>query len=192
MTFLQQIRTRKDTTNEYATCEDLCKVFSENLNGFYQLALLLTGDPEKAEQCFVAGLDDAAKSNNVFKDWARSWAKRVIIKNAIVALRPTPGAAYSPIPVPQKNSALGELLALAEFDRFVFVMSVLEGYSGQECALLLGCSLQDVRTARVRALEQLASSPEVLTEREPGRMNAESLAEEKSQEISGHHATLVA
>jgi hypothetical protein len=37
------------------------------------------------------------------------------------------------------------LLQLADFDRFVFVMSVLEHYSEHDCALLLGCSVRDIR-----------------------------------------------
>jgi len=40
------------------------------------------------------------------------------------------------------------LVALADFERFVFVMSVLEGYSDQDCSVLLGCSEQDVRETR--------------------------------------------
>jgi hypothetical protein len=149
--------------------------------------LVLTRDHEKAEQCFVAGLDDAAaKGNNIFKDWARSWAKRAIIKNAIRALQPHPGAAYSPMFVgPKEQSAMDNLMAVGDFERFVFVMSVLECHSDHECAVLLGCSLQDVRTARIRAFEQLASS-QVLTGREPDHTpvttNATSVAESKPQQ----------
>ena len=44
------------------------------------------------------------------------------------------------------------------FERFVFVMSVLEGHSEQECAILLGCSRRDVTIARVLALARLANT----------------------------------
>jgi DNA-directed RNA polymerase specialized sigma24 family protein len=40
--------------------------------------------------------------------------------------------------------------------RFVFVMSILEGYSEQECAFLLGRTPRDVVEARMRALWQLS------------------------------------
>ena len=50
------------------------------------------------------------------------------------------------------------MLALEPFERFVFVMSVLERYSDKECALLLGCLALDVRQARANGLEKLANS----------------------------------
>src|SRR4029077_4129004 len=50
------------------------------------------------------------------------------------------------------------VLRLADFDRFVFVMSVLEHYSEQDCALLPGCSARDIREGRTRALNELADS----------------------------------
>lgn len=164
MICLEQTHAGNHTSSEYASREDICGVFTENLNNLYQLSLVLTGDPEKAEQCFVAGLDDAVEANNVFKECAHSWAKRAIIENAIHALQPHPGDSKSSIPpAPQQGSVMDSLLALEDFERLVFVMSVLERYSEKECSVLLGCSLQDIRTARLRALEQLASSPEVLT-----------------------------
>lgn len=186
MNYPQQIPAGRHEANEYATREDFCRIFTENLNSFYQLSLVLTRDHEKAEQCSVAGLDDAIKANNVFKEWAGSWAKRAIIKNAIRALQPHPDAANPSIPVASKEqSAMDKLLALGDFERFVFVMSVLERYPEHDCALLLGCSLQDVRTARIRALEQLASS-EALAGREPDRApvttNATSVAEAKPRQ----------
>ena len=58
------------------------------MNRLYLLSYLLTGDREKAEQCFVSGLEDAVGSNPVFKEWARSWARRVIIQNAVRLINP--------------------------------------------------------------------------------------------------------
>ncbi len=43
-----------------------------------------------------------------------------------------------------------------DFEPFVFVMSVLEIYSDQDCSVLLGCSRQDVGETRMRALLHLA------------------------------------
>jgi DNA-directed RNA polymerase specialized sigma24 family protein len=51
-------------------------------------------------------------------------------------------------------------LRLADFDRFVFVMSVLEHYSEHDCALLLGCPPREIREGRTRALKELANSPQ--------------------------------
>jgi hypothetical protein len=67
---------------------------------------------------------------------------------------------------PKEQSGIDNLLALGDFERFVFVMSILERYSEHECTVLFGCSAQDVRTARIRAVQQLSSPREVLIERE--------------------------
>ena len=164
---------RRSEPNPYATREDFIKVFHENMNGLYQLSFLLTGNHGKAEKCFVAGIENCVKENSVFREWARSWAKRTIIQNAIHELGPRPSHSTSspsagvPSYTQQLNGS-GEqfeadaVLGLGDFERFVFVMSVLERYSQHDCALLLGCSISEVREARVRALEDLAGARQVV------------------------------
>jgi hypothetical protein len=70
--------------------QDFCRIVAEDLTALYLLSLVLTADSEKAEQCFVAGLEDSIHGNLVFKEWARSWSKRTIIKNAIRLMSPAP------------------------------------------------------------------------------------------------------
>ena len=162
------IPVREKEASPYANSEDFGRIFLEDMNGLYHLSFLLTGDQEKAEKCFVSGVEDSVSENHVFKEWARSWAKRTIVQNAIRELRPHrshSGSYLSPsVPSnnPQSNGPehfeVAAVLALGDFERFVFVMSVLEHYSQHECALLLGCSISDVRAARVRALEELATT----------------------------------
>ena len=72
----------------YATAADFQQIFTEDVNSFYLLSLLLTGDPEKAEECFVEGIGESTKENRVFKEWARSWARRTIIQSAIRLIGP--------------------------------------------------------------------------------------------------------
>jgi hypothetical protein len=88
MTSSEKTRVRKQPANDYAKIEDFCRAFAEGMNELYYLSFLLTADPHKAEQCFVAGLEDSLSSNRVFKEWARSWAKRTIIQNAIRVVVP--------------------------------------------------------------------------------------------------------
>jgi len=164
MTFLSK-KELGQQANAYATGEDFCSVFIENLNELYQLSFLLTADHHKAEQCFVTGLEDSARENHVFKEWARSWAKRVIIQNAIRQLKPRPLAtSFSLAPPPDvvplasdqgRHFEVDQVLALEDFERFVFVMSVLERYSEHECSLFLNCSLHEIRDARARAIADL-------------------------------------
>lgn len=127
-----------------------------------QLSFLLTGDQKKAEKCFVSGIDDCVNESRVFREWARFWAKRTIIQNAIRELRPRPSQSSSSpsasVPSHNQSNVSAEhfeaeaVLKLGDFERFVFIISVLEHYSQHDCALLLGCSISDIRQARVRAL----------------------------------------
>jgi DNA-directed RNA polymerase specialized sigma24 family protein len=165
---IASIRTQENRVNPYATQDDFCRVFSENVSELYQLAFLLTGDHEKAERCYVAGLEDCVKGSRVFKEWARSWAKRIIVENAIRELKPRPGHSRSSssagvFPGGLSNSLSAHfdvqaVLALADFNRFVFVMSVLEHFPDRDCSLLLACSVSELREARLRSLEELAGS----------------------------------
>jgi len=51
------------------------------------------------------------------------------------------------------------VLRLADFERFVFIMSDLEHYSEHDCALLLGCSVKEIREGRTRALKEQEDLP---------------------------------
>ncbi len=170
MTFLKRKRVANSETNKYAGAEDFRQVFSDDRDVLHRLALLLTGDHERAEQCFVAGIEDSVNSNRVFKEWARTWAKRTVLQNAIKALKPSPrrhamsalpepvGESVSMPSVPDRDPAISSVLVLQDFERFVFVITVLEGRSEHECALLLDSSLRNVRNARIRATEHIATA----------------------------------
>jgi hypothetical protein len=54
--------------------------------------------------------------------------------------------------------AIGSIPALRDFERFVFVISVLEKYPDHDCSILLGCAGQDIAETRIRALLHLAES----------------------------------
>jgi hypothetical protein len=152
----------------YASSDDFRRLFDEDMKSLYMLSLLLTADHEKAERCFVSGLEDAVEGNPVFKEWARSWARRVIIVNAARAINPRPmgeNGRSNSAPVsgngktpPVEQVEIATVLALEPFQRFVYVMTVLERYSDQDCSLLLGCARRDVVAARARAFEQIGSA----------------------------------
>jgi hypothetical protein len=160
----------------YATRDDFLKILNEDLNGLYLLSFLLTGDHQKGERCFVAGIEDCARENRVFMEWAGAWAKRVIVKNAIRELKPRRSHSNSSaLPTvfshnqqssgPIGHFALEPVLRLPDFERFAFVLCVLEHYREHECAVLLGCSASEVREARTRAIEELASMGQVASSR---------------------------
>jgi hypothetical protein len=166
-------------SNEYATRSDFCRIYVEQMNGLYLLSVLLTADLQKAEQCFLAGFEESVSNNAVFKERAYLWARRSIILRAIQLLGPRPTdenqsneARLSPpiekVPAEvQAHPNLVGIVRLNSFERFVFIMSVLEMYSHQECSLLLGCFRRDVINARTAAIRSLAST--ITTETQPER-----------------------
>jgi DNA-directed RNA polymerase specialized sigma24 family protein len=156
--------------SQYATSDDFQQIFDQDMSGLYLLSFLLTADREKAEQCFVSGLEDAVQGNPVFKEWARSWARREIIRNAVRVINPRPangGSHHSSAAVssngttPQQPFEIAAVLRLEPFERFVYVMTVLEHYSDQDSAVLLGCARRDVLIARTRALQQIGTASEL-------------------------------
>ena len=166
MNLLCPNRSKPAIADDYATSDDFRKLFTEDMDALHLLAYLLTGNHEKAEQSFVTGLEDCVDNNFVFKEWARSWAQRTIVQSAIRMMAPRPTHAprargfadrYAKLQSTLgKHPAIATVLALGDFERFVFVLSVLERYSDQDCAILLNCSRHDVRAARIRALQQIS------------------------------------
>lgn len=163
-------KNKQDTherATEYASCRDFQQIFTEDMMELHRLAFLLTADQAKAEQCFVAGLEESIHGNPVFRQWARAWSKRAIIQNAIKTVMPVPPqrralkemeVCSSPNESGRENIA-ANVAVWTPFERFVFVMAVLEGYSLRECAALLACSTQDVIAAKSLALQRLAEQP---------------------------------
>jgi DNA-directed RNA polymerase specialized sigma24 family protein len=160
----RQIANQKPTP--YATGADFCRIFREDMNRLYLLSFLLTGDESMAEKCFVRGLEDAGTSNPVFREWARSWARRTIIQKAIEMIQPRPAndppaEAREPGYVGAEWPEIAAVVGLPTFERFAFVMSVLERISDQECSLLLDCSRSEVSAARIAALQRIGQSAEL-------------------------------
>jgi DNA-directed RNA polymerase specialized sigma24 family protein len=164
----------------YASSGDFHRIFNEEKDNLYQLSFLLTADQEKARQCFVSGFEDAVKGNSVFKEWARSWARRAIIQNAVRVINPRrspiDNEKYEEYAPPSFNGSgetlaveraeIADVLDLRPFERFVFVMLILEHYSEHECSILLGCPRRDVIAARARGLQQLRTAMELHPERQ--------------------------
>lgn len=170
MTWVTKSYTLREEAQQNERGEYVSKTVAENLNGLYQLSLLLTGNHEKAQRCVVAGIEEFVRGNRAFNQWAHSWAKRIVIENAIRELKPHPRLAHSKsgetvFPYaghlstpPGGHFELEAILALDPFDRVVFVISVLEHYSEHACARFLECSVSEIREARTHALDELISS----------------------------------
>jgi hypothetical protein len=160
--FQTQKREIANLRANYATPADFCKVLESDMKSLYLLAFLLTANHKHAEQCFMSTVDAAFKEQAVFKQWARSWGKRSLIKNAIQIVSPASGRStgkrdlWSVEPHEMAgNDEIDAVTRLAPLERFIFVMSILERYSAWECSLLLGCDMKKVVQVRMRALPGL-------------------------------------
>jgi DNA-directed RNA polymerase specialized sigma24 family protein len=167
---LQHTKVTKDKeAGAYATADDLRKLFAEQMDNLHLLAFLLTGDNEKAQECIVDSILECGNGNQVFRRWARAWVRRTIVTNAIRIVAPRPnrnsqGSAplrsevdFETQTQHETDPAILRLLRLHDFERFVIVMSVFEGYSAKDCSVLLGCAEQDIRETRERALENISA-----------------------------------
>ena len=116
----------KQETSTYPMATDFCRIFEQNMSGLYRLAFLLTANQHMAEGCFARGLEDAARSNRVFKEWAHSWARRAVIQNAIqmIVPRPTEGSTSSSTSdvsighALAKSAEIAAIVELPAFERF--------------------------------------------------------------------------
>src|SRR5271165_5678603 len=154
---MQDVENSFPAGTAYATRADVCRTFKQDMKSLYLLSLLLTAGQHSAEQCFESSLGDCLDMRPVFREWTDSWTRRIVLQNAIRMLKPAMNnadkASQSQLssPTSELNPALRAVLRLNTFERFVFVMSVLEGYSDRECSLLLRSSKRDVVAAKAKA-----------------------------------------
>jgi hypothetical protein len=163
------MRKRQPSDRQHLT--SFCQVFNDELARLFSLALLLTADPVKAERCFISSLNDCACFPPLEKERVLFWSKRFIMHNAI---RPIGGAFEDKkmstikgnVESTKPPALLSALAQLPRFERFVFVMSILEGLEDDEiCSFLkfegledeeicsfLKCGSGDIAAARERAL----------------------------------------
>jgi hypothetical protein len=147
---------------DHANHGDFCQVFEKDMKCLYLLAFLLTANHKESEQCFVSTVDEAFKERVVFKEWAQSWVRRRLIKNAILIVSPASarngqkrdlwGSGQQET---QRECEIDTVTKLDPLERFVFVMSIVERHSNQDCALLLACSMNEVAQVRMKALRRL-------------------------------------
>jgi hypothetical protein len=160
----------RDCESLYATIEDFREIFIHEMSGLYLLSYLLTAKHIEAEACFSDGFGECIVSPRVLRDSARSWARRTLIRSAIRIINPRVssysrvsdgGHSRADLTIPwniRSDAFLASVLALRDFERFVFVISVLERDLDQNCASLLGASKRRVQDSRVRALMQIAET----------------------------------
>ncbi len=164
---LAQVPLVEDRVRPYAAAAaDCLKTFDQQMDSLYLLALLLTGDTDKGKECFAGGLGEIG-SHGLSKEDPCSWAREAIVRYAVQMIRPIPEkgagkyfASAAPV-ISGTSNPFAVVVSLSEFERFVFVLSVLEGLSDEECQSLLRCSLQELLRARKIALKLFAADSTV-------------------------------
>jgi hypothetical protein len=167
---LQPMHFVEERATPYPTVADFLRAFNEEMHGLYLLSFLLTADHDKAEQCLVSAMGECVEGIGVFTDGAHSLTRAAVLKHAIQMIKPAPEHTdYLSFTSLKRSAAAAEtnpfaaILLLDVFERFVFVMSILEEQSDEECATLLRCSRRDVMMARLLALKCQART-DALTE----------------------------
>jgi hypothetical protein len=168
---LQPIQFVEERATLYATVADFLRAFNEEMHSLYLLSFLLTADHDKAEQCLVSTMGESVDGIEFLMEGACPGTRVAILKHAIQIIKPAPER-VDHVPFitlkrlhtqPGNNPCVAVLL-LDDFERFVFVMSILEEKSDEECAILLGCSRRDVMMARLLALKRQPSTDALFEE----------------------------
>jgi hypothetical protein len=162
---LQPIHFVEERATRYPTVADFLRTFNEEMHSLYLLSFLLTADHDKAEQCLVSAMGECVEGICVFTEGPCSWTRAAVLKHSIQMIKPAPEhidrvsfITLKKSATPPGNNPFAAILLLDAFERFVFVMSILEDRSDEECAILLRCSRRDVMMARLLALKRQASS----------------------------------
>lgn len=153
-----------DMLRDWESTADYTEVFIHQTNCLFLLSLLVTADHGIAETCFSRALDEYVEGRDGFLVWARDDGRRAVLRQAIQIVRPMPNRSYSwsitRAPhslLPTARHPFAAITSLSAFERFVFVMSEIEGFSDAECAGLLDCNLQDVAVGRELAPRIIAT-----------------------------------
>jgi hypothetical protein len=118
----------------------------------YLLSFLLIADKVLADQCFSGAMEDYVDGPGaVASDWARGPGRTCVVRRAVQLIRPQPKSTHSwshvdgfrPL-LSAVHQPFSAITSLGSFERFVFVLFVLEGYSAEECASLLECDTAEV------------------------------------------------
>jgi hypothetical protein len=153
-----------DPLQEYAADSDYAETFIDQMNCLYLLSFLLTADMQIAERCFSKALDEYVESRGGWLEWAKQDGRRAVLRHAIQIISPAPKQAYdwsfygnARHLVSAAHEPFAAITSLSAFERFVFVMSVFEGLSQEECAALLSWSIEDVAIGRELAGKIIAA-----------------------------------
>jgi hypothetical protein len=155
----------------FATFEDFGQLFAKEMTTLFCLAMDLTADADRAETPLILAMRDCFQKNNLAKHRVHTWARRMVIRNAIRLVLGIEneilceaGLDFPLQPSEFPADALRNSVAIRNLpdpDRLAFVICVVERYSILDCALLLRKAPQEVHDAIVRATNQVVPIEEL-------------------------------
>jgi DNA-directed RNA polymerase specialized sigma24 family protein len=164
----------KPNINDRCSQQDYRDLFSTAAEELRWLCYTLTGDESMSEKAMDAAMEQSLKdANRVFREWMLSWARRLIIRFCIGAVRPaatltqrahwpaqgesTPvdGEDVAAILEPTSDRLQRKLLQLDPLPRFVFALRAIEEYSRRDTALLLEIDDRTCESVYCQAVQAL-------------------------------------
>jgi len=139
----------------------------------YWLAFLLTAHREPSLDAAIEALDFQDDANQFFSTWMLAWSRRVFIAKALAGIRDelarsarrTASKRAERVALPPRNWSLNRdttkvqlesaLLAIDVFPRCALLLSVFEGMSLDDVAILLDGERDLVRKAQMIGLREL-------------------------------------
>ena len=172
--------------HQYATADDIRRVFGDYHNALHWLAFFLIGDDKLAEACIVDACTIAHTQTPIFHEWLINWAARATLRCALqgqqthIAELATQYEKGEPLHV-ERPPLLAKYFRLlisnseqiyARMDvlcRFVLVMRGIAKDSCDEVATQLGVSPRAVERAYCVAFDTIQLFRTSAASKEPGR-----------------------
>jgi len=166
MTALEQVSCEFESSWSVAPqAVGVADVWLDDVAKLYLLSFFLTGDKVLAERCFADAMDDfVGNTGDAAAEWARETGRIAVIRRAVRVIRPLSKSVYSwshvlgcrPLLAPV-HQPFSSITSFGAFERFVFVLFALEGYSVEECAELLECQPGDIECGEELATRLLST-----------------------------------
>jgi DNA-directed RNA polymerase specialized sigma24 family protein len=135
----------------------------------YRLAFLMTGDRARSVDATLEAIDSGDGTDSFFSGWLAAWSQRLAIAKALAGIRHelalsarrTASLRNEKFAVPAGNGVIdpqaveSALLAIDVFPRCALLLTVFEGMSPEDAAILLDADRDLVRKARIVGLREL-------------------------------------
>jgi len=143
--------------------------------GLYRLAFLMTGDRARSLAVTLDAISSADGTDSFFPSWMLAWSQRLVIAKVLAGMRDELAASARRtaslrdekralpsrdwIFEPDADGAEGQienaLLVIDVFPRCALLLTVFEGMSAENAAILLDVDRAVVRKARIIGLQEL-------------------------------------